>query len=41
MDTKSKIELLELRMKKLISNDKENQGVCRKIQREIRKLKRA
>lgn len=41
MDAKSEIELLEMRMKKLISNDKENQGVCRKIQREIRKLKRA
>lgn len=41
MSTKSKIELLEMRMKKLISNEKENQGVCRKIQREIRKLKRA
>lgn len=40
MDAKKKIELLEDRMNKLSVSNKENYGIRRKIEREIRKLKR-
>lgn len=39
MMNKEKIKMLEIRLQQLESNEKANQGVCRKIRREIRKLK--
>lgn len=41
MDTQSKIALLENRLKKLTSNEKENNGAQRKIRREIRNLEKS
>ncbi len=38
MDTMAKIKLLEDRIQKLSSSEKENNGVCRKIKRNIRNL---
>lgn len=40
MKINEKIRLLEARLQVLTANEKENQGVCRRIQREIRKLKK-
>ena len=40
MNANMKIALLERRLKSLITNDKDNQGVQRKIYREIQKLKK-
>ncbi|NBH71032.1 hypothetical protein D3Z51_03115 [Clostridiaceae bacterium] len=40
MNTTEKIKVLEERLQKLSSNEKENYGVCRKIRREIRTLQR-
>lgn len=40
MKVNEKIRLLEARLQILTANEKDNQGVCRRIQREIRKLKR-
>lgn len=40
METKAKIELLERRLQILSAREKENQGVCRRIQRDIRNLKK-
>ncbi len=40
MDSKAKVELLEARLKKLLASEKDNQGVCRRIRREIRNLKK-
>lgn len=39
MNVDEKIRLLEARLQVLTANEKDNQGVCRRIQREIRKLK--
>lgn len=36
----AKIKLLEDRLDKLMGNGKENQKVCRRIRRDIRKLQR-
>ena len=41
MTKEQKYGLLENRMKKLLNRHKENQGVCRKIRREMRHLKQA
>lgn len=38
MDAKKRIGLLENRLNKLSAKGKENYGVCRKIEREIRRL---
>ncbi len=35
-----KTKLLEARLQVLSANERDNQGVCRRIQREIRKLKK-
>lgn len=35
-----KVKLLETRLQQLENSEKENQGVCRKIRRNIRKLKK-
>lgn len=40
MNTTEKIKVLEERLQKLSSSEKENYGVCRKIRREIRSLKK-
>ncbi|EOS28227.1 hypothetical protein C807_03765 [Lachnospiraceae bacterium 28-4] len=40
MDTMAKIKLLEDRLQKLSSNEKENNGVCRKIKRNVRNLQK-
>lgn len=40
MTIEAKIKLLENRLQLLENSDKENQGVCRKIRREIRNLKK-
>lgn len=40
MDTNAKIKLLETRLQVLIGREKENQGVCRRIERDIRNLKK-
>ncbi len=40
MNTTEKIKVLEERLQKLSSSEKENYGVCRKIRREIRNLKK-
>ena len=40
METEAKIRMLEDRLNKLMSNDKENQGVCRRIRRDIRNLEK-
>lgn len=40
MDTQIKIGALENRLKVLLSRRKDNQGVCRRIQRDIRNLKK-
>ncbi len=40
MDTMAKIKLLEDRLQKLSSSEKENGGVCRKIKRNIRNLQK-
>lgn len=40
MDAKKKISLLEDRLNKLSVRDKENYGARRKVEREIRKLKK-
>lgn len=36
----AKIKLLEDRLNKLMSNEKENQEVCRRIRRDIRNLRK-
>lgn len=38
MDKMAKIKLLEAKMQRLDSSEKENYGVCRKIRRNIRNL---
>lgn len=40
MNTTEKIKVLEARLQKLSSSEKENYGVCRKIRREIRNLQK-
>lgn len=40
MNDTEKIKLLEARLQVLAANEKDNQGVCRRIQREIRNLKK-
>lgn len=40
MDTMAKIKLLEAKLQKLTSSEKENYGVCRKIRRNIRNLQK-
>lgn len=40
MTAEAKIKLLENRLQQLENNDKDNQGVCRKVRREIRNLKK-
>lgn len=40
MRTDAKIKLLEDRLQILTARGKENQGVCRRIQRDIRNLKK-
>ncbi len=40
MNITEKIKILEERLQKLFSNEKENYGVCRKIRREIRNLQK-
>ncbi len=40
MNLNEKIKLLEARLQILTGNEKDNQGVCRRIQREIRRLKK-
>ena len=40
MDTMAKIKLLEDRLQKLSSNEKENNGVCRMIKRNVRNLQK-
>lgn len=40
MNDTEKIKLLEARLQVLTANEKDNQGVCRRIQREIRNLKK-
>ena len=40
MMNEQKYALLENRLKKLLNRNKENQGVCRKIQRKIRHLEK-
>lgn len=41
MNIEEKIQLLEMRLQNLTANEKENQGVCRKIRRDIRNLRKA
>lgn len=38
MDTNAKIKLLENRLQVLTMREEENQGVCRRIRRDIRNL---
>lgn len=40
MDTMAKINLLERRLQVLSARGKDNQGACRRIQRDIRNLKK-
>lgn len=40
MEIKAKIDLLERRLQVLTARGKENQGVCRRIQRDIRNLRK-
>lgn len=40
MKAEAKVKLLERRLQVLESNGKDNQGVCRRIRRDIRKLSR-
>lgn len=40
MEPIEKIRLLEHRLGVIISREKENQGVCRRIRRDIRNLKK-
>lgn len=40
MDIKAKINLLDRRLQILTAREKENQGVCRRIRRDIRNLKK-
>lgn len=40
MDTNAKIKLLERRLQILTGRERENQGVCRRIKRDIRNLKK-
>lgn len=40
MDANVKIKLLELRLQTITARGKECQGVCRRIQRDIRNLKK-
>lgn len=40
MKAEDKIKLLELRLGKLESNEKDTNGVCRRIRRDIRNLKK-
>lgn len=40
MDNKAKINLLERRLQVLAARGKDNQGVCRRIQRDIRNLQK-
>ena len=40
MNKTEKIKVLEDRLQKLSSSEKENYGVCRKIRREIRNLQK-
>ena len=40
METIAKIKLLERRLEVLTARQKENQGVCRRIRRDIRNLKK-
>lgn len=40
MDIDARIKLLERRLDILSARDRENQGVCRKIRRDIRNLKK-
>lgn len=40
MNAEDKIKLLELRLHKLEANEKDNQGVCRRIRRDIRNLRK-
>lgn len=40
MEKEQKCRLLEERLKKLMRNQKDNQGVCRRIRRDIRNLRK-
>ena len=40
METIAKIKILERRLEVLTAREKENQGVCRRIRRDIRNLKK-
>lgn len=40
MKPEEKIGLLKFRLQKLESSEKENQGVCRRIRRDIRNLEK-
>ena len=40
MNDTEKIRLLEARLQIMAANGKDNQGVCRRVQREIRNLKK-
>ena len=40
MTIEEKIKLMENRLHKLESNEKENNGVCRRIRRDIRNLRK-
>ena len=41
MDKRAQINLLKFRLHKLTVREKDNAGVCRKIQRQIRNLEKA
>ncbi len=41
MNKEQKCALLEYRLNKLVRNKKDNQGVCRRINREIRNLRKS
>ena len=40
MSNANKIMCLEIRLHRLTTRNQENQGICRKIEREIRRLER-
>ncbi len=40
MDNQAKIKLLERRLDILTAREKDNQGVCRRIRRDIRNLRK-
>lgn len=40
MKNEDKIKILENRLKNLSAREKDNQGACRKIRRELRNLKK-